>query len=68
VSVDLLGASVGLPAGNFSIRSFSECVSGAETFIHAVVNDGRRDIEIWCRGRDRAEAWHTGLRRYLLIG
>jgi hypothetical protein len=32
------------------------------------VNDGRRDIEIWCRGRDRAEAWHTGLRRYLLIG
>ena len=68
VSVDLRSAGESQAAGSYAIRSLSECRSGDEVFIRAVVSDGRRDEEIWGKGRDRAEAVQTGLRRYRLIG
>lgn len=66
VNVELLGGSASLSA-RYAIKSLSECRSGGEVFIRAVVSDGRRDEEIWGKGRDRAEAFQTGLRRYLFI-
>jgi hypothetical protein len=68
VSVDLLSAGESPAAGRYAIKSLSECRSGDEVFIRAVVSDGHRDEEIWGKGRDRAEAIRTGLRRYRLIG
>ena len=68
VSVDLRSAGELPAAGSFTIRSLSEYRGGDEHFIRAVVSDGRRDEEIWGKGRDRVEAIRTGLRRYRLFG